>query len=338
MLWREALIHMRLQKILEHQELPENVKLNLHTLRNALTETQGALDDAHSNLAEDNDMLDLVNKVYNEAGTDMGDFWLSFMEMTDPLVQNVNACHARHLTEYISSTYDMLPGLMAYDNHEYGRWLPDYWAMFSSLSEEQMAFFSDHLTQSITGQPYTCQSLDLWIETTMNLNSKLKQGWLQLLQNEKQLFSTTRNANNVARVKAALRRNLNCQHLHRKHAECQPARKFRTCWHALSSLTPIHSTHLIQHWDHYNLAYLQHQSLSLTSGWPYKMAKLKLKLFCTNEYSPKHSLSQQPSTGIRDVILQVSRFVFPLVHLWMWPWWRDLEWWHRLTLQKVQVW
>ena len=136
MLWRETLIHMRLQKILEHQELPENVKLNLQTLRNALTETQGALDDAHSNLAEDNDMLGLVNKVYKEAGTDMGDFWLSFLEMTDPLVQNVDACHARHLTEYISSTYDMLPGLMAYDNHEYGRWLPDYWAMLSSLSEE----------------------------------------------------------------------------------------------------------------------------------------------------------------------------------------------------------
>ena len=217
MLWREALIHMRLQKILEHQELPENVKSNLHTLRNAL-------DDAHSNLAEDNDMLGLVNEVYKEAGTGMGDFWLSFLEMTDPLVQNVDACHARHLTEYISSTYDMLPGLMAFDNHEYGRWLPDYWAMLSSLSEEQMAFFRGHFTHSITGQPYTCQSLDLWIETAMNLNSKLNQGWRQLLQNEKQLFSTTRNVNNVARVKAALRRNLNCQNLHRKPVECQPGR------------------------------------------------------------------------------------------------------------------
>jgi len=58
----------------------------------------------------------------------------------------------------------------------------------------------------------------------MNLISKLKQGWLQLLQNEKQLFSTTRNANNVARVKAALKRNLKCQRRHRKHVECQPAR------------------------------------------------------------------------------------------------------------------
>jgi len=58
----------------------------------------------------------------------------------------------------------------------------------------------------------------------MNLNSKLKQGWLQLLQNEKQLFSTTRNANNVARVKATVTQNLKCQRRYRKHIECQPAR------------------------------------------------------------------------------------------------------------------
>ena len=84
MLWRETLICLRLQKILEHQELSENVKLNLDTFRNALTETQCALDDAHSNLAEEDDMLDSVNKVYKEADTDMGDSWLSFLEMTDP--------------------------------------------------------------------------------------------------------------------------------------------------------------------------------------------------------------------------------------------------------------
>ena len=320
LLWREALIHLHLQKILEHQELPENVKLKLDTLRNALTETQGALDDAHSNVAEENNMLVLVNRVYKEAGTDMGDFWLSFLEMTDPLVQNVDACHARHLTEYISSTYDMLPGLMTYDNHEYGRWLPDYWAMLSSLSEEQMAFFSDHFTQSITEQPYTCQSLDLWIETTMNLNSKLKQGWLQLLQNEKQLFSTTRNTNNVARVKAGLRRNLNCQNLHRKHVECQPARMKKDEQAVQDLLTCI----------------VEFDADPFDPSNP--TLRLKLKLFCTNEYSPKHGLSQQPFTRIRDVILQVSRFMFPLVHLWMWPWSRDLEWWPWLTLQKVQVW
>ena len=224
MLWREALIHKRLRDILGHEELSDDNKQNLETLRNALTETQEVLQEAHIHLENDDGIKNLINRVYEEPGTDMGDFWVSFIEMSDPLVQNIHACHARNVSEYLSSTYDMLPGLIAYDNHDYGRWLPDYWVMLSSLSDEQMGFFSDHFTQSMTGLAYSCQPLDLWIETTMNLNSKLKQGWLQLLQNEKQLFSTTRNANNVARVKATVNRNLKCQRRHRKHVESQPAR------------------------------------------------------------------------------------------------------------------
>jgi hypothetical protein len=154
----------------------------------------------------------------------MGDFWVLFMKMSDPLVQSIDACRARNGSEYLSSIYGMLPGLMAYDNHDYERWLPDYWVMLSSLSHEQLAFFNDHFAQSMTGLPYSCQPLDIWIEMTMKLNSKLKQGWLQLLLNEKQLFSSTRNVNNVGRVKATINRNLKCLHRHRKHVECQPSR------------------------------------------------------------------------------------------------------------------
>ena len=225
LLWREALIQKRLQDILEYDELSEDITKNLEILRDALNETQEVLQEAHTSLEGDEDVKDLINQVYEKPGTDMGDFWISFIEMTDPLVQNIYACHAQDASEYLSSTYDMLPGLMAYDNHDYGRWLPDYWAMLSSLPDEQMTFFIDHFTQSMTGLPYSFQPLDLWIETTMNLNSKLKQGWLQLLQNDKQLFSTTRNANNIARVQATVKQNLKCQLRHRKHVECQPARR-----------------------------------------------------------------------------------------------------------------
>ncbi len=201
-----------MQDILEYDELSEDI-------------TSEVLQEAHTNLEEDEDLNDLINQVYEKLGTDMGDIWISFIGMTDPLVQYSYACHAQDASEYLSSTYDMLPGLMAYDNHDYGRWLPDYWAMLSSLPDEQMTFFIDHFSQSMTGSPYSCQPLDLWIKTTMNLNSKLKQGWLQLLKNDKQLFSTTRNANNNARVKATVKQNLKCQLRIRKHVECQPARR-----------------------------------------------------------------------------------------------------------------
>ncbi len=55
--------------------------------------------------------------------------------------------------------------------------------------------------------PYFCYPpLDLKIETTINLKAKLKQGWLHVLWNDKQLFSKE----NVAQVKAILNPNLEC--------------------------------------------------------------------------------------------------------------------------------
>ena len=56
--------------------------------------------------------------------------------------------------------------------------------MISSLPYEKKKYFSEHFAQSMTGLPYSNQPMDLWIEVTMNLDSKLKQGWLQLLQND----------------------------------------------------------------------------------------------------------------------------------------------------------
>ena len=53
------------------------------------------LQKAHKDLEEDGDVKELIYRVYEKPGTDMGDFWLSFLEMIDPLVQCLNACHAR---------------------------------------------------------------------------------------------------------------------------------------------------------------------------------------------------------------------------------------------------
>ena len=105
-----------------------------------------------------------------------------------------------------------------------GIWQPWLWVVVSRLlGYEEMTFISSHFVQSMTGLHHTCQPLDLWIETTMNLNSKLKQGWMQILHNE-QLFAATKNANNMARMKVVGQQNLKCQHLHMKHVECQPER------------------------------------------------------------------------------------------------------------------
>ena len=77
----------------------------------------------------------------------------------------------------------------------------------------------------MTGLPYTCQPMDLWIETTMNLRlNSNKVGYVQLLQNDKQLFSTTQNAKNAARVKEKMKMYLNSNRHNQRHVECHPAR------------------------------------------------------------------------------------------------------------------
>ncbi|KAG1648975.1 hypothetical protein GQR58_029417 [Nymphon striatum] len=179
---------------------------------------------AHVVLSQLEEIKSVVKAVYQKPETNMGDYWLSFLEMTDPLAQNVHACHTQQYYEDVSSSYEMFPGLMAYNNHEYGRHLPDFWAMLNNLSEDQSRYFSLHFAQSQTGLPYSCQPMDLWIEVTMNLGSKLKAGWLQLLQDDKQLFSTIRNANAVGRICQALETQLNSKRKQSKHTDCQPAR------------------------------------------------------------------------------------------------------------------
>ncbi|KAG1702407.1 Retrotransposable element SLACS protein [Nymphon striatum] len=179
---------------------------------------------AHVVLSQLEEIKSVVKAVYQKPETDMGDYWLSFLEMTDPLAQNVHACHTQQYYEDVSSSYEMFPGLMAYNNHEYGRHLPDFWAMLNNLSEDQSRYFSLHFAQSQTGLPYSCQPMDLGIEVTMNLGSKLKAGWLQLLQDDKQLFSTIRNANAVGRIRQALETQLNSKRKQSKHTDCQPAR------------------------------------------------------------------------------------------------------------------
>ena len=206
--WRETLIHIRLKAILPTVQLPQDAVDALKVLRNPLNETQARLSEASHVLEFSPVFQDIVSQVYTAQDTDMGRYWLSFLEMTDPLIQSITACHTQCFDEFKSSNYDMLKGLIAYNNSDYARYMGDFWAMVEEMPDEQTDFFKDHFVQSLTGRPFSAMPLDMWIEVTMNLGSKLKAGWLQLLQNEKQLFVTARNANNISRVKSILEENL----------------------------------------------------------------------------------------------------------------------------------
>ena len=99
----------------------------------------------------------------------------------------------------------MLPWLRIYDNDKYSKWLVEYWLEVSSLPDEKEKYMREGLfAQSMTGKPYSCIPLDLWIEMTMNKGSKMKAGWKSILKNEKMLFTHTRTVHSVGRVRSSL--------------------------------------------------------------------------------------------------------------------------------------
>ena len=190
----EALVHL----LLARSELGASTKAHLAVLRDALTNSQESMANAHGMLENDPAIDDLISNMFNDVeGSDMANYWIDFMTMVEILMMNVHAIHTCNWEEYLNSMRKMMPWLVIYDQTNYGRWLPHFWAMLSSLPTEQTQFFSSHFAQSMTGKPYSSIAWDMWIEMTMNKGSKMKAGWLSILRNEKQLMVDTRNVNNL---------------------------------------------------------------------------------------------------------------------------------------------
>jgi len=64
--------------------------------------------------------------------------------------------------------------------------IKDFRAVLESIPHVQADFMESGIfTHSMTGKPYKCVALDTWIKSTMNKGSKLKSGWLAILNNEK---------------------------------------------------------------------------------------------------------------------------------------------------------
>ena len=71
--------------------------------------------------------------------------------------------------------------IQIYNNDKYGQWLVEFWLEISSLPEDKERYLQSGLfAQSMTGQPYSCLLIDLWIEMTMSKVSKMKAAWLKI--------------------------------------------------------------------------------------------------------------------------------------------------------------
>ena len=262
-LFYETLVHHAIDKRLEGSPLSEEVKAFLAKLRLSINAQE--LSDTYDELKCNADLKDLVDTLFRDfEGFPQAEYWMSFMEMVEVLTQNIHAIRTSNWTEFKSSLNLMLPWMRIYDNDKYGRHLPDFTAVLDTLPEDQAAFMeSGMFAQSMTGKPYSCVALDIWIESTMNMGSKLKSGWLAILNNEKQLLSNTQNVNNVNRVRASANRHSEHKKQGKgKHADCSTS-KMKKDEQAVQDLSACLTEFNCNPFDHTN------QTLrSLQSGIP----------------------------------------------------------------------
>lgn len=207
-LFYETLIHHALDRRLRDVSLSNDIKVSLDKLRQQVDADNVELADAYTELENNEELKILVGTLFEDCDdAPLAEYWISFMEMVEILTQNIHAIRTSNWGEFKSSLKLMLPWMQVYDNDRYGRYLPDFTTVLDNLTDEQAAFMDSGLfAQSMTGNPYSCVALDIWIESTMNKGSKLKSGWLGILNNEKQLIANTRNVNNVNRVRASVHR------------------------------------------------------------------------------------------------------------------------------------
>ena len=225
MLMYEAPMHMFLDRLHERSQLSASTVSGIEILCDPTTNSQETLASAHKELEADSGLDTLVGCMFQKnEKSDMACYWLEFMTMVEILMMNVNAVHTCNWDEYLISLREMMPWMIIYDQNNYGRWLPHFWAMLTPLPSDQTQFFSSSFSQSITGNAYSSIPWDMWIEMTMNKGSKLKAGWLSILRNEKQLMTDIRNANNLGRIRAAVHNQVNRKQLFQTHTECAPTR------------------------------------------------------------------------------------------------------------------
>ena len=61
-----------------------------------------------------------IDAVCERASADMGEYWMSFMDKSNILLQNVDTYHVGILDEYLSSTRAKLTWMLACNSYDYG--------------------------------------------------------------------------------------------------------------------------------------------------------------------------------------------------------------------------
>lgn len=228
LLMYEALARRAIQKAsYDGIKLSDGIKAKLSKLRDQPPADNGYAE-IYDELESSEELEQFVIQVYcniESSGSSMAKYWMSFMQMVEVLMMNVHSLRTQNFEDFKASLQLMLPWLQIYDKDKYGRWLVEFWLELCSLPGEKSVYFKDGLfSQSITGKPYSCIPLDMWIEMTMNKGSKMKAGWIRILKNEKMLLTSTRNVNAINRIRTSLHTLANFSRCTEEHKETSKRR------------------------------------------------------------------------------------------------------------------
>ena len=217
-----------MRRVIRHElssgvDLSPELKVSLEILKNPSTCSQAQLQAAAADLLENEELTSFVTKAFESveaSDSPMARFWLSFMDMVEILLMNIHALRTQDWDSFKASLRMMFPWLRIYDNDKYSKWLVEFWLEISSLPEEKETYLKEGLfSQSMTGKPYSCLPLDLWIEMTMNKGSKMKAGWKHILKNEKMLLAHTKTTNACNKVRNSLHVLANLKDSSKDHRE-----------------------------------------------------------------------------------------------------------------------
>ena len=115
-----------------------------------------------SSIKQDPNFLDFLGKCYASIGsTPLTEYWLSFMYMAEILIMNIHSIKFRNWEHFKDSLRLMISWLQIYGKIHYGKWLPNFWADKSNLSEEIDQYMPPIFAHSITGKPYSSGPTDL---------------------------------------------------------------------------------------------------------------------------------------------------------------------------------
>jgi hypothetical protein len=165
----ECLLRLLIKRGTEACPLSSDLQRKFDVLRNVGEFDHDERSETMQEILESKEFKEFVEYAFTElksSDTDMGLFWMSYLEMVEILLMNYHAMRTQNWDDYLTSLRMMQPWMAIYDNLHYTRYMTVYWANMNNLDSTEVQYMRDVLfSASMSGKPFSALPLDQWIET-----------------------------------------------------------------------------------------------------------------------------------------------------------------------------